>query len=150
MRHLRRLALLVAVAVLGVSLAPGTAMAGGAGRGTLVIHARLCPVGGPTTDIFAECHGTPVPAAWGVTFRVHHRTPLTPDARGNVVFLNLAEGDHLVLQASGPGALSVWTRVWCGVPGSGEPARELRSHKVHVTGGKRTVCDWYFIPVDVG
>jgi hypothetical protein len=150
MLNARRLALLAAVALLAGTLATSTALAGGAGRATLVVHARLCPVGGPTTDIYTECHGTPVPAAWGVTFRVHHRPLQAPDARGNVVLLNLAEGNHLVVQAGGPGAASVRVRIWCGVSGSGVPAHELRSRTVHLQGGVTTVCDWYFIPVDGG
>jgi hypothetical protein len=143
----RRRAVLGVVAVIWVMLTPGTAQAGGAGRATLIIHARHCPVGGPTRDIFAECHGTPVPAEWGVTFRVHHRTPQAPDARGNVVFRHLASGDHLLVQASGPTPSSVRVRLWCRVPGSGVPWRELRSHVVRLQGGVRTVCDWYFIPL---
>ena len=150
MLNARRLALFAVLALLAGTVAPCTASAGGPGRATLIIHARLCPVGGPTTDIFAECHGTPVPAEWGVTFRVHHRTPQSPDARGNVVSSNLAEGYHRVVQAGGSGAASVRVRILCRVPGSGKPARELRSRTVHLRASERTVCDWYFIPVTGG
>ena len=138
----------IATMLLAMVTAPWPASVKATGTASITIHARLCPVGGPTTDIFAECHGTPVPADWGVTFRVHHRPAKAPNARGNLIFRHFAAGDHILVQASGPGSDAVLVRLWCGVPGSGVPARSLRSRTVHLNSGDRMVCDWYFIPVD--
>jgi hypothetical protein len=147
MLHARRFALLGALALLVGPFAAGARPVAATSTASVAIHARLCPIGGPKTDIFAECHGNLVPAAWGVAFRVHHRPPEAPDARGNVVIRHLAAGRHILVQVGGPDRETVRVRIWCSVPALGLPARELRSRTVHLNSGDRMVCDWYFIPV---
>lgn len=148
MLHARQVRLLGVLALLlGILIAAGGRADAGLTRGSLTIHARLCPAGGPTTDIFAECHGTPVPAGWNVAFRIHHRPPQAPDSRGNVVFRHLAAGPHLLVQVGGPDPATVRVRVWCSAAGPGAAFRELRGHTVPMDSGDRMVCDWYFIPV---
>jgi hypothetical protein len=103
---------------------------------TLTIHARACPHGVPTTDLFAACHGHPLTSA--TTFGVDARRPRSLDGSGNVSFHELAGGDH-VLRASGVVGNHTAVRLFC--TGVGEVADAV----IHLEPGAHVTCDYYVI-----
>jgi hypothetical protein len=119
-----------------------------AGTASLEIHKRVCPNGPPTTDIFAECHGTPPEQP--VAFSVDGGDPAFVDENGNVRFADVAAGTHTVTETEGPPLDFVNLRVWCSDVTTGEAAKEITpegpSFTVEVADGAQVVCDVYNIP----
>jgi hypothetical protein len=118
------------------------------GAATVELHKRVCPAGGPTVSIFAECHSNPPEQP--VAFAVDGGAPQAVDAAGDVVFADLTAGAHQFSETEGPPLDFVDLRVFCSVQGTGEPAIEVTTDgpnfTVAVGTGAYVVCDVYNIP----
>jgi hypothetical protein len=129
---------------------PGSAAAGTA---SITIHARYCPAGEPTTDIFADCHGFPADPI--TTFKLNGHGPKTVNSRGNLRYSNLTAGTRTITLVSENQPFEfVHLRVWCSVPSTGVPAVE-KAVRINDLGqayfryalkaGQQVVCDVYWI-----
>jgi uncharacterized protein (DUF2141 family) len=113
---------------------------------SVTVHARLCPQGQPTTDIFTDCHGY---GQSDQTFRVDSGAAQTVAANGNVTFTGLAAGSHVVRRVAGQGPNEfLHERVFC-LWKDGTQAEIIPSANgnfvVSLAGGSVT-CDVYLIP----
>lgn len=117
---------------------------------SITIHSRLCPLGGPTTDIFTDCHPHP---ATDEAFRVNLHSSQWVNSSGNTTFSGLGSGTRTVWLSIGdqPNEF-LHERVFCSADGA--PAHELAistsgglAHFSFWLGGSSNVtCDYYFIP----
>ena len=145
-----------AVVLLAMTVLPGlTSDVGAAGRGSIVLHPRLCPLDlAPDDSLFDRCHDTPGPD--DVTFRIDNRQEKPMDRYGNVSFGQVTPGDHLVVLTTDyqPNEF-LQLRAFCsninpvtGTTGPNEATirtTEQASFYVRVGAGSKLVCDVYFI-----
>jgi hypothetical protein len=127
---------------------------GAAGTASITIHARQCPVGEPTTDIFADCHGFPADPI--TTFRLNGHGAKTINDRGNLKYSNLTAGTRTITLVSDNQPFEfLHLRVYCSVPSTGAPAVEKTVQindqqqayfRYALKAGQQVVCDVYFIP----
>jgi hypothetical protein len=122
-------------------------------RGSVVIHARVCPLNLPAGSmLFDACH--PHPGPDGAEFTVDKRVPKEIGANGNVSFGRVTAGDHLItLTADWQPNEFLGMRAFCSnvTLGSGpNEATILRGDQaqfwVRVGVGSQLICDVYFIP----
>lgn len=120
---------------------------------SVTIHARLCPTGGPTHDIFTDCHGNP---AWpGTKFKINNKSSKTINSAGNVTFSGLGAATRTVTQTAGyqPNEF-LKVRAFCSANGGvavevpvTASSSSPDAHFSFVLGANSHVtCDYYFIP----
>lgn len=111
--------------------------------GSLTIHARVCAVGQPTTDIFTDCHGNTDGSASVAQFSVDGANTGTVDASGNISWTGVPNGAHAVTEDVSPTG-TVSTRVFCSSNGgtSTEVANTNGDFSVTINGDD-VVCDSY-------
>lgn len=153
MRTSRRLVVAFVVTCALVLLAP-PAPVGAAGTASITIHARQCPAGQPTTDIFTDCHGFPADPI--TTFRLNGHGAKTVNDRGNLRYSNLTAGTRTITLVSDNQPFEfLHLRVFCSVPSTGVPPvekavrindQEQASFRYALKAGQQVVCDVYFIP----
>jgi hypothetical protein len=149
--HILAIFAIVAVAVAAPMLtAPAEATHG---RGTIVIHSRLCPL--DAVQLFRDCHGNPGP--FGARYTVDQRVPknIAIDT-GNVSFGGVRAGDHLVRIMSGFPAAYSHLRVFCSNTATGTGPNEatvrfsggdaIPEFWVRLAPDSRLICDVYFVP----
>lgn len=143
--------LLAAVAImLGVASAPASAATYNA---SVTIHARLCPTGGPTTDIFTDCH--PHPAFAGTAFMINGHGSRAINSSGNVTFSYLGAATRTVTQTAGyqPNEF-LKVRVFCSADGGRAVELPVTANSsapnahfsFYLNAGSQVTCDYYFIP----
>ena len=123
-------------------------------RGSIHIHARLCPQVMPAgSNLFDQCHDTPGPE--GAEFTVDSRVPKGINAAGNVSFGRTTAGDHLITLTSDfqPNEF-LRVRAFCSNLATGTGPNEATflygdqaQFWVRVAPGSRLVCDVYFMPI---
>jgi hypothetical protein len=146
---MKRLVLLfVAIVVAGALGVSSGARVDAAGSASLTLHARQCPAGEPTTNIFTDCH--PYPASRSDAFEVEGGPNKQVDRHGNATFTALSAGHHIVQQTAGrmPNEF-LHERVFCSR--NGGAAKELSvapwgDFVVSLKAGDQVICDVYFIP----
>ena len=136
--------------MLGIVAAPASAATYNA---SVTIHARLCPTGGPTTDIFKDCHGTP---AWpGTAFKINNHGSKAINSSGNVTFYGLSAATRTVTQTAGYGPNEfLKVRAYCGadgakaveVPVKADSSNPNAHFSFKLNAGEKVTCDYYFIP----
>jgi hypothetical protein len=111
--------------------------------GTLTIHARVCAVGQPTTDIFTDCHGNTDGSAGVAQFSVDAANTGTVDASGNISWTDVPNGAHAVTEDVSPAGTKA-TRVFCSSNGgtATEVANTDGDFSVTINGDD-VVCDSY-------
>jgi hypothetical protein len=134
--------------MLGVTVAPASAATYTA---SVTIHARLCPTGGPTTDIFTDCH--PHPAWAGTKFKINNKSSKAINSAGNVTFSGLGAGYRTVTETAGyqPNEF-LHVRVFCSADGGAavelpiSQSGGLAHFSFWLDAGSHVTCDYYFIP----
>ncbi len=136
--------------MLGIVAAPASAATYNA---SVTIHARLCPVGGPTHDIFTDCHSHP---AWpGTAFKINNHGSKVINSSGNVTFSGLGAATRTVTQTAGnqPNEF-LKIRAYCSADGAvgyevivKSDAGNPNAHfSFQLTAGSHVTCDVYFLP----
>ena len=116
---------------------------------SITIHARLCPAGQPTTDIFKDCHGHKADA--DTHFQIDYNgNPHAINTHGNLTFSRLSAGSHVVRRTEGQGPNEfLRERVFClwkdGTSKEIIPSRN-GNFVVTLTSGSVT-CDVYLVPI---
>ena len=111
--------------MVGMAAAPASAATYNA---SVTIHARLCPTGGPTTDIFIDCHSHP---AWtGTAYKINGHGSKVINGSGNVTFSGLGAATRTITQTAGfqPNK-SLHVRAFCSANG-GAAKEDLREVKL--------------------
>ena len=153
LRLARRLALLLVVMASLAAPALTSLVSAADARGSIHIHARICPESTPAgANVFEACHDNPGPD--GARFRVDRRSSKTINDDGNVSFGRVTAGDHLIYLTSNwqPNEF-LGMRVWCDNSTTDTGPNEatlLYGDQVHfwvrVAPGSRLTCDVYFYP----
>lgn len=152
-----RFSRLVAVALVAVfamsMLAAVSSVSADHTRGSIMIHARVCPVELPANgQLFHDCHGHPGPE--GASFKIDNRQSKDIAANGNVSFGRVTAGDHLVTLTSDfqPNEF-LGMRAFCtNMATASGPHEATILHGdqaqfwVRVAPGSQLICDVYFIP----
>jgi hypothetical protein len=147
---MRGIHLFTAVIFAAILLAAPMSSSAETARGSIMIHARLCPAG--ALQLFRDCHDAPGPI--GIMYTVDSRTPKATDPLGNVSFGRVTAGDHLIRVASGF-APAAYSRVagFCSNSTTGiYPHVAIITFQpnpqfwVRVGSGSRLTCDLYYIP----
>lgn len=144
---------LFALALVAMSILAGTAEAAQP-RGSVHIHARLCPQSMPAgSNLFDQCHDTAGPD--GAEFTIDSRAPKGIDGNGNVSFGRATAGDHLVTLTSDfqPNEF-LKVRAFCSNLATGTGPNEATilygdqaQFWVRVAPASKLVCDVYFMPI---
>jgi hypothetical protein len=147
---MRGIHLFTAVIFAGILLAAPMSSSAELARGSIMIHARLCPAG--AIQLFRDCHDVPGPA--GIMYTVDSRVPKATNLSGNVSFGQVTAGDHLIRVTSGfdPAAYSRLAG-YCSNSTTGiYPHVAIITFQpnpqfwVRVGSGSRLTCDLYYIP----
>jgi hypothetical protein len=104
---------------------------------SLTIHARVCPNGDPTTNIFAACHANPLRTT--VKFGIDSRGARSLDSHGNIRFRELDAGGHR-LYLSGSLDNEAHVRIRCTRLGE-----ITGSMTVRLRDDEQMTCDFYVI-----
>jgi hypothetical protein len=118
---------------------------------SITIHARVCPDGQPTTDIFKDCH--PYAAAANTRFRIDSGVAKYVAANGNVTFGGQTASKHVVrrIEGLGPDGVNYKQRVWCkpkyGVTKEIIPSTNGNFVLTLTAAGGSVTCDVYLIPI---
>jgi hypothetical protein len=136
--------------MLGIAAAPASAASYNA---SVTIHARLCPTGGPTIDIFTECH--PHPAWAGTAYRINGHGSKVINSSGNVTFSGLGAATRTITQTAGyqPNEF-LHVRAFCSADGGAANEVAVKStssnpnahFSFYLNAGSHVTCDVYFIP----
>ena len=135
----------VFVALLILSL--GLVAPAAAADPSITIHARLCPAGQPTTDIFTDCH--PFAAEAGTRFKIDSGASKAIASNGNVTFGGLSSDRHVVRRTAGQGPNEfLHERVFCTWKDgtSKEIIPSSNGNFVVSLPGQSVTCDVYLIP----
>lgn len=140
----------IAAVLLGAAAAPASAATY---NSSVTIHARLCPTGGPTHDIFTDCH--PHPASPGTAYKINGHGSKTINGSGNLTFSGLGSATRTITQTAGyePNEF-LKVRAFCGADGGtavevpvSSSSAEPRAHFSFFLGvNSHVTCDVYFIP----
>jgi len=141
----------IAAVLFGVIAAPASAAAS---TSSVTIHARLCPTGGPTHDIFTDCH--PHPAWAGTAYKINGHGSKTINGSGNLTFSGLGSANRTITQTAGyePNEF-LKVRAFCSADGGTavevpvkSTSSEPRAHfSFFLNANSHVTCDVYFIPV---
>lgn len=118
---------------------------------SITVHARVCPDGQPTTDIFKDCH--PYAADNDTRFRIDSGPAKYVAYNGNVTFGGQTAARHVVrrIQGLGPDGVTYTQRVWCkakyGVTREIIPSSNGNFVLTLTAAGGSATCDVYLIPV---
>jgi hypothetical protein len=117
---------------------------------SITLHARVCPVGQPTTNIFTNCH--PYAAAGDTRFRIDSGVAKFVAANGNVTFGGQLAARHVVRRIGGQGPDAHFTqRVYClfknGVTKQITPSTNGNFVLTITAASGSATCDIYLIPV---
>ncbi len=118
---------------------------------SITIHARVCPDGQPTTNIFTDCH--PYAAESDTRFRIDSGGAKFIAENGNVTFGGQAAGTHVVrrIAGQGPDGVNFTERVWCvwknGVTKEIIPSTNGNFVLTISAATGSATCDVYLIPV---
>src|SRR5262245_9187914 len=129
------------------ALAVSSHGAAAASSTTLTLHARRCPLGQPTTDIFTDCHGHP--ASSKNTYSVDGGASKQVNASGNVGF-TVGAGGHTVTQTGGQFTNELLhERIYCSRNGGAAKVLSVGADSrfaITLKAGDQAVCDLYYIP----
>jgi hypothetical protein len=122
-------------------------------RGSIHLHARLCPTSMPAgSNLFDQCHSRSAPD--GTNFKIDSRQSKGANTAGNVSFGKVTAGDHLVTLTSDwqPNEF-LHVRAFCTNLATGSGPNEATilygdqmQFWVRVAPGSKLVCDFYFMP----
>lgn len=147
-RSVRPLSFVFAVALLfSMGFA---AMPASAATYSITLHARVCPVGQPTTSIFKNCH--PYAAENDTRFRIDSGVAKYIADNGNVTFGGQTAARHVVRRIAGQGPDENFTqRVYCvfknGVTKQITPSTNGNFVLTITAASGSATCDIYLIPV---
>ena len=120
---------------------------------TVTIHARLCPTGGPSTDIFTGCH--PYKAWSGTAYKINHHGSKVVDGSGNLTFSGLGAATRTVTQTAGyqPNEF-LKVRAFCSADGGDATEVPVEANSANpnarfsfaLGANSDVTCDVYFIP----
>ena len=140
----------IVAVMFGVVVAPASAASY---NSSVTIHARLCPTGGPTHDIFTDCHPH---AAWaGTAYKINNHGSKTINGSGNLTFSSLGAGNRTITQTGGYESNEfLKVRAFCSADGGAavevpvkSNSAEPRAHfSFFLQANSHVTCDVYFIP----
>lgn len=130
---------------LGFSAAPVSAA-----TYSITIHARVCPEGQPTTNVFKDCH--PFAAEAGTRFRIDSGPAKYVALNGNVTFGGQTAAKHVVRRIEGPSVADGYSeQVYCifknGVTKRITPSTNGNFVLTLTAASGSATCDVYLIPV---